>query len=65
MTVTTWIGLGLFVVLAAAGAWLWGALSDPKKGGTVGCCHCGQCLVSGECVYRRKLLEKSAAGKQK
>lgn len=59
MTMMTWVGLGLFVVIVAAGAWVWGSLSDPKKGGTVGCCHCGQCLVSGECVYRRKLLEKS------
>lgn len=63
MTVTTWIGLGLFVVIAAAGAWLWGSLSDPKKGGTVGCCHCGQCLVSGECVFRKKMLENRTAKK--
>ena len=65
MTLTTWIGLGLFLVLVMTGAWFWGKLSDPRNGGTVGCCHCGQCLVSGECVFRKKMLEKNAAEKWK
>ena len=57
----TLISLVLFSVVAVAGAWFWGSVSDPRRGGTVGCCRCGQCLSSGECVYRRKLLEKSGA----
>ena len=63
MTTASWIGLGLFVVIVLVGAWFWGAVSDPKRGGTVGCCHCGQCLTTGECVFRKKLLEKSNANK--
>ena len=47
------------------GAWFWGSVSDPKRGGTIGCCRCGQCLSAGECVYRKKLLENSGAETQK
>ena len=63
MTLTAWIGLGLFLVIAMAGAWFWGKLSDPKNGGTIGCCHCGQCLATGECVFRKKMQEQNAARK--
>ena len=50
----TWIGLALFLVIVLTGAWVWGKYSDPKSG-AVGCCGCGQCLASGECVMRRRL----------
>ena len=53
------ISFVLFFVVALVGAWHWGSVSDPKRGGTVGCCRCGQCLSAGECVYRKKLLENS------
>ncbi|MBE6995614.1 MAG: hypothetical protein E7429_02620 [Ruminococcaceae bacterium] len=49
------IGVGL---LLTVGAWFWGNASDPKKGGAMGCCHCGQCIVSGECVMRGNLQKK-------
>ena len=56
-----WIGLGLFLVIVAAGAWFWGKFNDPRTG-AVGCCHCGKCLVAGECVLRRE-LQKTAEKK--
>lgn len=54
----SWIFLVLFGIAVAAGAWIWGNLSDPRKNGTVGCCHCGQCVAAGECVLRKNLQEK-------
>lgn len=54
----TWIVPTLFLAAALAGAWFWGKVSDPRKGGTVGCCHCGQCLTAGECVLRKSLQKK-------
>ena len=55
----SWVVLGVFLVLLIVGAWFWGKASDPKRGGAVGCCHCGQCLAAGECVLRKNLQEKS------
>ncbi|MBQ3095090.1 MAG: hypothetical protein IJC53_01470 [Clostridia bacterium] len=54
----TWIVPTLFLAAALAGAWFWGKISDPRKGGTVGCCHCGQCLTAGDCVLRKNLQKK-------
>lgn len=49
------------LVLTAAGAvsWAWGKYIDPKSE-VVPCCHCGQCLTTGECTMRRRLKEKAA-----
>ena len=52
------------VIILAVGAWFWGNASDPKKGGAMGCCHCGQCIASGECVMRSNLQKKQAEKKQ-
>ena len=55
----TWIVPTLFLAAALAGAWFWGKVSDPREGGTVGCCHCGRCLASGHCEMRAALLKKA------
>jgi len=54
--------IGLAVVLGI-GAWFWGKASDPKNGGAMGCCHCGQCISSGECVLRKNMQKKAAKEK--
>ena len=58
-----WLILGVFGVGLVGAAWFWGKASDPRKGGAVGCCHCGQCIASGECVMRRNLQKKAAKEK--
>ena len=55
-----WLVLAVFGILFVVGAWYWGKVSDPRNGGTVGCCHCGQCIATGECVMRRNLQKKAA-----
>ena len=58
-----WLVLGVFGVGLAVAAWFWGKASDPKAGGTVGCCHCGQCISSGECVLRKNLQKNTVKEK--
>ena len=50
--------LVILAVGLGAGAYFWGKASDPKKGGAMGCCHCGQCIASGECVLRKNLQKQ-------
>ncbi|MBR5471892.1 MAG: hypothetical protein IKU81_07260 [Oscillibacter sp.] len=57
-----WITIVITVVVLAGAAWVWGSLHDPKHGGTIGCCGCGQCFVTGECVMVKKKQEN--AGKK-
>ena len=45
----------LMFIAALVGAWFWGKVSDPRKGGAVGCCGCGRCLTAGHCVMRGNL----------
>lgn len=49
----------VLALLFMVGAWFWGKASDPKQGGTVGCCHCGQCISAGECVLRKNMQKKT------
>ena len=56
----TWFFLILFFVGLLIAASVWGNLSDPKKGGAFGCCHCGQCIATGECVLRKQNMQKTA-----
>jgi len=57
-----WFSIVIVVFILAGAAWVWGALHDPKYGGTIGCCGCGQCLSAGECVMVKKMKEN--AGKK-
>lgn len=52
-----WYGwLALAVILGCTGL-LCAKLHDPKDG-TVGCCGCGQCAHTGECVMTKKKVAK-------
>ena len=53
------IVFALVIIAVMVGAWFWGKVSDPRKGGAVGCCHCGRCLTSGHCEMRAALLKKA------
>ena len=54
-----WFSIVIAVVILAGAAGFWGYINNPKHGGTTGCCGCGQCVVTGECVMVKKKLEKS------
>ena len=50
----------LIGVLGGTG-WVWWALNNPKHGVT-GCCGCGKCAHTGECVMvRKKAAQKGDA----
>ena len=51
-----WILFALALMIGGTG-WLCSKLHDPK-GGTVGCCGCGQCAKTGECVMTKKKTAK-------
>ena len=54
----SWVVLVLLFGVFCAIAGVWGYLHDPKHGGVVGCCGCGQCLATGECVMVKRMQEK-------
>lgn len=57
----TWLS-GFVVLGALAGtAWVWYQVYGDKND-VVGCCGCGQCAVSGECVMVKKSAKKRGAG---
>lgn len=58
MTWITWVALAMIVVGVA---WLCAKLYDPKSG-AVGCCGCGECIRTGECVMvKKKAVKKGNA----
>ena len=60
MTVLGWI---LLVGVLGAVAFVWAKVNDPKNG-VVGCCGCGKCAHTGECVMVRKKMMESAGKEQ-
>ncbi len=54
-----WFSIVVVVLMLGGVAWVWGSLHDPKHGGTIGCCGCGQCFVTGECVMVKKKQENA------
>jgi len=54
MTVFSWI---VVIGVLIGVFWVWKTLNDPKNG-VVGCCGCGKCAHTGECVMVRKKAAK-------
>ncbi len=52
-----WYGWVALALIIGGTAWLWAKLYDPKNE-TVGCCGCGQCAHTGECVMTKKKATK-------
>ena len=54
----TILSLILVVAVLAGVAVVWAKVNDPRNG-VSGCCGCGQCARTGECVMvRKKAVQK-------
>lgn len=53
----TWFSWVVLALIIGGTGWLCAKLHDPKDG-TVGCCGCGQCAHTGECVMTKKKAAK-------
>ena len=54
-----WFSVVILVLVLGGAAWVWVMLNNPKHG-VVGCCGCGMCAHTGECVLvkqQKKALE--------